>query len=75
MELHDLTALEQARAIRRREISSVELTRHYLARSHSLNDAVGAFVTITDDLALAQAAEAHALMETSAHIGKIVLTL
>ena len=31
MELHDLTALEQARAIRRGEVSSVELAGHYLA--------------------------------------------
>ena len=65
MELHDLTALEQARAIRRREVSSLELTRHYLARSHALNEAVGAFVTITDDLALAQAAEADRLVHES----------
>ena len=66
MELHDLTALEQARAIRRREVSSVELARHYLARSHALNDVVGAFVTITDDLALEQAAEADRLVAASA---------
>ena len=58
MQLHDLTALEQARAIKAGEISSVELTRHYLARSHALNAVVGAFVTLTDDRALAQAAEA-----------------
>lgn len=66
MELHDLTALEQARAIRRREVSSVELAQHYLARSHSLNDAVGAFVTLTDELALAQAAHADRLVAQSA---------
>jgi amidase len=55
VELHDLTALEQAHAIREREVSSVELTSHYLARTHALNDTVGAFVTITDDLAQEQA--------------------
>lgn len=65
MDLHDLTALEQARAVRRREVSSVELARHYLARAHALNEAVGAFVTITDDLALAQAAEADRLVRES----------
>jgi amidase len=58
VELHDLTALEQASSIRRREVSSVELTEHYLRRSHALNDTVGAFVTITDDLALEQAGAA-----------------
>jgi amidase len=55
MELHDLTAIEQARAIRQREISSRELTEHYLARMERLNDVVGAFVTITADLAREQA--------------------
>jgi len=55
MELHDLTAVEQARAIRMREISSRELTEHYLARTARLNDVVGAFVTMTDDLAREQA--------------------
>jgi amidase len=55
MDLHDLTAVEQARAIRRGETSSVELTEHYLRRSHDLTATVGAFVTITDDLALEQA--------------------
>ena len=58
MELHDLTALEQAAAIRRREVSSTELAGHYLGRTHALNDVVGAFTTITDELALAQAAAA-----------------
>lgn len=56
--LHDLTALEQAEAIRSREISPVELTEHYLARSEALNDAVGAFITLTPEVALQQAREA-----------------
>lgn len=55
MSLHDLTALEQAEAIRRREISAVELVRHYLRRSHELNETVGAFALLTDELALAHA--------------------
>ena len=58
MALHDLTALEQAHAIRTGAVSSVDLARHYLTRSHALNDTVGAFVTITDDLALEQATQA-----------------
>jgi amidase len=65
MALHDLTALEQAGAIRRGEVTSVELTAHYLRRSHELNETVGAFVTITDDLALAQAAAADRLVAES----------
>ena len=59
-ELHDLTALEQARAIRRRQITSVELTEHYRQRSDARAVDVGAFITRTDDLALAQARAADA---------------
>jgi amidase len=51
-ELHDLTALEQGRAVRRREISPLELVDHYLARA----DDVGAFVTRTPELARDRAA-------------------
>ena len=47
-DLHDLTALEQAAALRRREVSPVELVDHYLARIDRLSDDVGAFVTVTD---------------------------
>ena len=48
--LHDLTALEQAAAIRAGETSSVELTEHYLARTEAYNDAVGAFITVTPEM-------------------------
>lgn len=51
-ELHDLTALEQAQALRRKEVSPRELVEHYLERIDRLSDTVGAFVTVTDDLAL-----------------------
>ncbi len=57
-ELHDLTALEQARAIRTREISAVELTEHYLRRCDARADELGAFLVRTDDLARDQAAAA-----------------
>jgi amidase len=50
-ELHDLTALEQSAAVRRRDVSPRELVEHYLARS----DDVGAFVTRTPELALQRA--------------------
>jgi amidase len=53
--LHDLTALEQAAAIRRREVSPVELAEHYLERSERLGPQVGAFITLTPELALEQA--------------------
>lgn len=59
-QLHDLTALEQAQAIRTREISPVELVEHYLERTERLGDTVGAFITVTPDLALEQARAAEA---------------
>ena len=55
-DLHDLTALEQASAIARGEISCVELVDHYLARVAAFGDAVGAFVTVTADAARERAA-------------------
>lgn len=54
-ELHDLTALEQAAAIRSHEVSPVEFAEHYLRRTDALNDSVGAFITLCPDLALEQA--------------------
>lgn len=59
-DLHDLTALEQAAAVRRREVSPVELVDHYLDRIDRHDRAVGAFVTLTDDAARASAKEAEA---------------
>lgn len=56
--LHDLTALEQAEAIRNRTLSPVELAEHYIARTEALNDTVGAFITLTPELALQQARDA-----------------
>ena len=56
-QLHDLTALEQSAAIKRRETSCVDLTRHYLQRVEEHNHAVGAFITVMADAAMAQAAE------------------
>jgi amidase len=58
-QLHDLTLLEQAAAVRDRSVSPVELVEHYLSRIERLSDTVGAFVTVTGDSALesARAAE------------------
>ena len=54
-ELHDLSALEQAAGMRRRAFSPVELLDHYERRADALDATVGAFITRTHDLALAQA--------------------
>ncbi len=54
-QLHDLTALEAAAAIRRRQVSPVELVEHALDRIERLDHELGAFVTVTDEAARAQA--------------------
>ncbi len=72
--LHDLTALEQAAAVRRREVSPVELAEHYLERSERLGPGVGAFITLTPDLALEQARAAErAVLEADDPAGLPVL--
>lgn len=71
MQLHDLTALEQAEGIRTGDLSSVELTRHYLERAHALNERVGAFVEITDEFALAQASAADRAVREAADPGDL----
>jgi len=60
--LHDQTAAQQLRALRRREISSRELTEHYLARIDRLGAPLGAFVTVSADIALAAADRADQLL-------------
>jgi len=59
-QLHDLTALEQGAAIARRELSSAELTEHYLARAEKLDAVVGAYAIRTPELAREQARAADA---------------
>jgi amidase len=54
-EIHDLDALELAASIRKRELSPVEITEHYLARIERLGDELGAFVTVTPESATAAA--------------------
>lgn len=54
-DLHLLSAQDQARLIRHGELTSVELTRHYLDRIAQLDSKLGAYIRVTGDLALAQA--------------------
>ncbi|MDX6199639.1 MAG: amidase [Actinomycetota bacterium] len=62
-DLHDLTALEQAAAIRSGETSSAELVEHYAQRIQKLDGDIGAFVTLTLDAAREQAAAADAAVK------------
>jgi amidase len=57
-QIHDLTVTELAAAIRTGETSSTEITEHYLERIDRLNEQVGAFYTVTDELAREEAARA-----------------
>ncbi|MDO8309628.1 MAG: amidase [Actinomycetota bacterium] len=55
MDLHHLTGLGQGAAIRRGDVTAVELAEHYLQRTMERNPSVGAFIEITGELALEQA--------------------
>jgi amidase len=57
-DLHDLSALEQAAAIRSGQTSSTELVEHYAQRITKLDGDIGAFVTLTLETAREQAAAA-----------------
>ncbi|MGB9113570.1 MAG: amidase [Acidimicrobiales bacterium] len=65
-EIHHLTALDQAAAIRRHEIRPLELVEHYLARIEEFNTDLGAFVTVTADRAIDAAKEAERHVGTDA---------
>jgi amidase len=67
-ELHDLTALEAAAAIRCREISPRDLVEHYLNRIDRLDGQIGAFVTVIADRAREQAAAAERLAMSRAEL-------
>ncbi|MGH3319618.1 MAG: amidase [Streptosporangiaceae bacterium] len=54
-DIHDLTALEQATAIRDRKLSPAEITEHYLRRVERHDRELGAYITVTADLARDQA--------------------
>jgi aspartyl-tRNA(Asn)/glutamyl-tRNA(Gln) amidotransferase subunit A len=58
--LHNLSIGELAERLAKRQISSVELTRHLLARIERLGSALNVFITLTADRALADAAAADA---------------
>jgi amidase len=68
-QIHDLTVTEQAAAIRSGETSSAEITEHYLDRIDRLNDQVGAFYTVTHELAREQAAVADKAVAASRRDG------
>ena len=56
--LHNLSVGELAERLKSRQISSVELTRHYLARIDRFGATLNALITLTAERALADAAQA-----------------
>lgn len=61
------TVAELAHTLARKDVSSVELTQAYLDRISQLNPSLNAYVTITADQALAQAAKADQQRATGNH--------
>lgn len=59
-EIHELPALALRHALRTGEVSSQDATAHFLARINERNPLLGAFVTVTAEQALADAAAADA---------------
>src|ERR1700730_14923441 len=53
--IHELMNVDQAAGMRAGELSPVAVTDHYLRRTTEFNDRVGAFYTITPELAADQA--------------------
>jgi aspartyl-tRNA(Asn)/glutamyl-tRNA(Gln) amidotransferase subunit A len=58
MQKYDLTIHEAHELLKKRELSSQELTKAVLERIHAVDTKVRAFVTVTEDIALAQAKQA-----------------
>ncbi|MBO9539924.1 Asp-tRNA(Asn)/Glu-tRNA(Gln) amidotransferase subunit GatA [bacterium] len=56
MQLHDLTAAQLSERLRAREVSAVDVVNSAFARIDAVDQQIGAFLTVTRDEALAQAA-------------------
>ena len=65
-QIHELTMIELAAAIRAGELSAPVVADHYLRRTQELNDQVGAFYTITAELASEQALAAEKAISRAA---------
>ncbi|APV43747.1 aspartyl-tRNA(Asn)/glutamyl-tRNA(Gln) amidotransferase subunit A [Dehalogenimonas formicexedens] len=60
IDVKSLTVIEAGKLLKAKEVSSVELTRAYLDRIDAVDPKIQALMTLTDELALAQAKEADA---------------
>ncbi|MDR6504731.1 amidase [Arthrobacter oryzae] len=64
-EIHELSAVGLRDALHSGKLSAREATEHFLARIHARNPGLGAFITVTAEQALADAARADALYARS----------
>jgi aspartyl-tRNA(Asn)/glutamyl-tRNA(Gln) amidotransferase subunit A len=58
MKLHELTIQGAHQLLKKKEISSEELTRAILGRINDVDSQVDAFVTVVEEMAMEQAKEA-----------------
>ncbi|MGZ4662260.1 MAG: amidase, partial [Arthrobacter sp.] len=65
VEIHELSAVQLRDALQAGELSAREAAAHYLARIEARNPALGAFITVTGDRAMADAEDADALFSRS----------
>ncbi|MFI5729290.1 amidase [Kribbella sp. NPDC051587] len=65
--VHELSATAQLAALRSGELSSLELTTHYLERIAKYDDTLGAFVTVTAELAIDEARRADERIAAGEH--------
>lgn len=71
-ELAYLPATQLGQMLRARQVTSTELTRMYLARLRKFGPVLHCVITLTEDLALTQAAEADRLLR-SRHHGSLLM--
>ncbi len=60
--MHNKSLSELSNLLSSKQISSVELAKHYLTRLNKLNDDLNSFITITEERALQDAKHADELI-------------
>lgn len=60
--MHQYTLAELIKGLRKKDFSSVELTKHYLDRINTLDKDINSYITVTDELAMQQAEAADKLL-------------
>ncbi len=63
--IHDFTVAQLASKLRAKELSALEVTQHFLARSHAA-DNLGAYLAFNDEFSMAQARAADELLGKNA---------